>query len=190
MTADPHGAQAAAAHLRRVQQAVRAELQRALAELAQRTAARMRQEAPKALSTLANSVAATPDDPAGLAWLVRPAADYAAWVNRGRQPGRGLPRYFDPAAASAVAWLEARIGDTARALAPRWRPGRIGSATRTQAELALRDRYIAWSRHVRRHGIAPNPYLARTRDAMARPVADGLAAAVRRGLQAAAGPAA
>lgn len=181
-----HNAHAAAARLRAIRTAVRSELQRTLPELAQRVAARMRQEAPTFRSTLANSVRAVEDGSAGLAWLVKPTVDYAPLVNRGRQPGKGLPRFFDPAAASVVAWLEGRIGDQARALNPKWRRAAIGSKRRTQAELELRDRYMALSRHVRLHGIQANPFVARTRDAMARPTIDALAAAVRRAMQAAA----
>jgi len=143
----------------------------------------MRREVPKHRSTLANSVRVTQEDAQGLVLRIYPEADYAKWVLKGRKPGKGLPRFFDPASASIVAWLEARIGDANRSATPRWRPGRVGSLRRTAAELELRDRYMALSRAVKLRGIPANPFVKRTADQVQQPTIDGLRAAVQRGVR-------
>lgn len=136
--------------------AMRVELDR----LADRVAAVMRQEAPKHLTTLTNSVRV--ENETTHTRLVHPTVDYAGWVETGRRPGKGLPRFFDPAAASAVAWLQARMGDAARTANPKYRKARPGTARFTAEELDLRDRYWAWSRAVKQRGIKPNAFVGRT----------------------------
>jgi hypothetical protein len=173
----------AAAKLRRVQEAVRLELARELQTHAQRSAAVMRQEAPKSRSTLANSIGAVQEDRSGLSWYVYPTVDYAGWIHKGRKPGKGLPRFFDSASASIVAWLEARIGEASRAANPKWRKARLGSKRRTAAELELRDRYMALSRAVKLRGIKANPFVTRTAEKVRQPTQAALADAVRRGVR-------
>jgi len=184
-----HNADRAALRLRGMGASIQAQLVRDMAPLAQRLAARMRQEAPKFRSTLANSVTVHQEEP--LVVLVSPKVDYAALVNRGRKPGKGLPRFFDPASASIVAWLQGNLGATGSAgpLNPRWRSAKLGSQRRTQAELELRDRYMALSRHVKLHGIKANPYVDRTLAAFVPGAANTLADAVRRAIRSGGGAA-
>lgn len=148
--------------------------------LAPRVAATMKTEAPKHRSTLTNSI--TVVNEGRLSRLVRPSVDYAVWVHQGRKPGKGLPRFFDPAAASAVGWLEARLGAAARATNPKWRKARLGSKRRTAYELELRERYMAWSRHVKLHGIKADPFVTRTAQQWRGLAPAALRAAVRRTL--------
>lgn len=169
--------------LGRVGLAVRAQLRQELDLRGQLAAGVMRREAPKWRSTLANSVRVRPEHAADLAVYVYPAADYAGWVHRGRKPGRGLPRFFSPAAASIVAWLEDRIADTRRAADPRWRKARVGTQRRTAAELELRDRYMALSRAVKARGLKANPFVTRTADQVRGPTIQALVEAVQRGVQ-------
>lgn len=174
-----------ATRLNRVGIAVRAQLRQELELRGQLAAAVMRQEAPKWRSSLANSVRVQPQHAgvADLAVYVYPAADYAAWVHRGRKPGKALPRFFSPAAASIVAWLEDRIADTRRAADPRWRKARLGTKRRTAAELELRDRYMALSRAVKARGLKANPFVTRTAKQVRGPTIQALVEAVQRGVQ-------
>lgn len=174
-----------AERLRRAREAVRAELAGELSLQAQRAEAAMKRNAPKFLSTLTNSIRA--EKQSDTEWLVRPTTDYAKWVVHGRKPGKGLPRFFDPASASIVAWLESRLRDARRAVAPSYRPGARGSARFTAEELELRDRYWMLSRAVKARGIKPNDFVKRTADQVRGTVPDALAAAVRRGLRQAQG---
>lgn len=173
-------ATAVAARLRATEEAVRAELAAELAVLAGRVEAAMKRNAPKFRSTLTNSVRR--DRVSDHEWLVRPHTDYAKWVVDGRKPGKGLPRFFDPAAASIVAWLESKLQGARRATNPRYRPGARGSSRFTAEELELRDRYWMLSRAVKQRGIKPNDFVKRTADEFQRTGPDMLVAAVRRGL--------
>lgn len=162
---------------------VQRELAAELKGLSERVAARMRVNAPKFRSTLTNSVVVDAVSPLEL--VVRPTAAYAINVEKGRKPGKGLPRFFDPASAAAVAWLESRIRGASLAENPKFRPGRIGSKRRTAAEKELRDRYMAWSRHVKSRGIRAQPFVRPTADEFRPIVGPALQAALRRGLWAA-----
>ena len=172
-------AAAAAARLQRVREALRLEVQQERATLAARIAAEMRRRAPKgARTTLANSIMVeTPDADTH---VIRPTVAYAYNVEHGRKPGKGLPRFFDPAAASAVAWLESKIAGAARATNPKYRRGAGGTARFTAEELALRDRYFAFSRAVKLRGIKASPFVKPTAD-LYRPIAHAaIVAAVQR----------
>ena len=174
----------AARRLARVADRVRAELLRAVPLEAQRIAAAMRLNAPKGVrTTLANSIGAVQEDASGLSWLVYSPLDYATWVSRGRKPGKGLPRFFDPASASIVAWLEGNpsAAGPAGPVNLRQRRGRLGSRRRTAAELELRDRYMALSRAVKLHGLKANPYVALTAAQEGPRTRSALVDAVRRG---------
>lgn len=162
---------------------VQRELAAELKGLSERVASRMRVNAPKFRSTLTNSVVVDAVSPLEL--VVRPTAAYAINVEKGRKPGKGLPRFFDPASAAAVAWLESRIRGASLAESPKFRPGRIGSKRRTAAEKELRDRYMAWSRHVKFRGIRAQPFVKPTADEFRPIVGPALQAALRRGLWAA-----
>lgn len=131
---------------------------------AERAAARMKENAPKFKSTLTNSIRVQRE--AKFVRFIGPNVDYAQWVEKGRKPGKGLPRFFDPAAQAAQDWLRGHIGDEKRGLNSKWRPGRIGSGRRMQEETELRDRYMAWSRSVKLHGIKAQPFVKPTADEM------------------------
>lgn len=174
-------AAAVAARLRRARDAVQAELAGELSLQAQRAEAVMKREAPKYLSTMTNSIRA--EKQSDTEWLVRPHTDYAKWVVHGRKPGKGLPRFFDPASSAIVAWLESKLRDARRAINPRYRPDRVQGARYTAEALELHDRYWMLSRAVKARGIKPNNYVKRTADRLQGTVPDALAAAVRRGLR-------
>lgn len=159
---------------------IKRELAESLAWLAPRVAASMRVNATKFRSTLTNSIEA--DRVSGLEYVVRPKVAYAINVEKGRKPGKGLPRFFDPAAGAAVAWLESRISGASLAANPKFRPGRVGSKRRNAAEIELRNRYMAWSRHVRLHGIKPHPFVKPTADEWRQLAPATLRAALRRGI--------
>lgn len=131
----------------------------ALAQATQKAARDMRRNAPKFQSVLTNSISATPIT--RLHYEVGAHAAHSAAVERGRKPGKGLPRFFDPAAADVVRWLETK----AFAGLAKPRRGAKGFALR---ELELRDRYMALSRKVRAKGIKAQPF--------AQPVVDELRA--------------
>lgn len=179
-----HNAPQVAAKYRSAAARVNAELARSLDGLAARAAALMRTKAPKgARSTLTNSIIVSKFS--DLDYVVAPGVAYAYYVEKGRKPGKGLPRFFDPASASVVAWLQFRLDGAARAVNPKWRPGRIGSKRRTAAELELRDRYMGLSRHVKLHGIKAQPFVKPTADEMLPLFRAELAATVKRAAQAA-----
>lgn len=129
-----------------------------LHDVAERGAALMRQKAPKHRSTLANSIRVHAPEP--MTREIRPGVAYAAAVHDGRKPGKGLPRFFDPAAKSIVEWLEKK------AFAGTRKP-RKGTGRFTARELLLRDRYMGLSWHVRRHGIKGQPFAKETADELA-----------------------
>jgi hypothetical protein len=139
---------------------------------AQRVAVRMKEKAPKFQSTLTNSVRVREEG--AYTRFIGPLVAYAQWVEKGRRPGKGLPRFFDPAAADAQAWLRAHIADEKRGLNSKWRPGRMGSERRMNEEVELRDRYMAWSRSVKLHGIKAQPFVKPTADEMRPLVVKGL----------------
>lgn len=176
-----HNAHAVAGKLLGAAAHIEGEVHGQMASLAQRIAATMRQRAPKFRTTLAQSI--RHDENARFDFVIRPHTDYADDVERGRKPGKHLPRFFDPASASIVAWLESRISSHARRLNPKFRPGKLGSARRTAAELELRDRYMALSWHVKHHGLKAHPYVKPTADEWRPRVPPELTLAVRRGLQ-------
>lgn len=171
-----------AAALRRMQVAIHAALQRDIATLAQRVAVRMKLEAPKFQTTLTNSVEAHAETADGMTWFIGPHVSYARWVAGGRKPGKGLPSFDGPNSAAARAWLLAHPRAAAAT-------GAGSVRRRLAADAELRTRYLLWSRKVKAVGIKADPFVDRTRVAMAPVVTDGLAAAVRRGVQAAKGAA-
>lgn len=126
-------------------------------QLAQETAAMERQLAPKWHSILVNSIHVERD---GLTqWSVRPGAQHGLYQELGRKPGKGLPRFFDPAAKGIVDWLQSK------AFADTKRP-RKGSKRFTARELELRDRYMGLSRHAKFKGLKATPFVEPTFNAM------------------------
>lgn len=146
-----------------------------LARLAQEAVRFMRQKAPKWRSTLTNSVHA--EQVSDVEWLVRPGVDYAEAVEEGRKPGKGLPRWSDPAAADIVAWL------TTKAFAGR-RRARRNSMKVVRENLELRDRYQGLVWHVRHFGIKASPFVAPTVEHMRQFFPQRMSLAARRYLAA------
>lgn len=182
MSVDTNAAEVAA-RLRRADAAMRAALAGRLDELAHRAAADLRRAAPKGVgSTLANSVVAKQE--AELLWFIGPTVDYAAAVEGGRKPGKGLPYWGTPQAASAMAWLRGQVSDAARLANPKWRKARSGSARQVLEERALHARYIAWSRAVKLKGIKATPFVAPVAAQYRSLAPNALAVAVQRALRA------
>ena len=164
----PHVIRAAfEAHGAAMDAAMAEELQR----LAQEAVRLMRRKAAKWRSHLVNSI--TPRQLGPLEWEIRPGVAYAAAVEDGVKPGKHLPRFFDPASADIVAWLESK------AFAGQKSP-RKGSARFTAQELALRDRYQGLSWHVKHKGVKAQPYVRPTAEEMQRVMPARVALAVRR----------
>ena len=130
-----------------------------MAKVAQEAVRLMKNRVTKWRSTLTNSITAVPVS--RFEWNVAPGVDYAEAVETGSRPGKGLPRWTDPAAADIKAWLESKVfkGRT------RARRGRMGQVTEN---LELRDRYQGLSWHVRHHGVKANPYVRPTAELMRR----------------------
>lgn len=140
--------------------------------LGQMAARRMRELAPKFRTELTNSI--TVSAPAALVREVRPGVAHAPFVEDGVKPGgKGLPRFFDPAAASIVAWLQSKaFARSARV--------RKGTGKFTARELELRDRYEGLAWHVRHHGTKAQPFFAPTALEMESAMPRRLDLAVRR----------
>jgi hypothetical protein len=170
-----------AAKLLRAGEQVRIALTGELDDLGSRIAAEMRRRAPTFRSTLANSIAVRSED--ALVRFVSPGVDYALWVEKGRKPGKGLPRLTDVSAASAKAWLEAMLVAGRRKANPKYRRAREGSRRRGVEDQELVDAYMAWSRAVKFRGIKARPFVAPTAAAFRGVVPQSLADAVRRGVQ-------
>jgi hypothetical protein len=171
-----HNAGVVAVRVHAAAQRVRGELSAELRLLSERVAAAMRLASPKFRTLLANSVRF--EERSTFEWFVGPHTDYAKWVSKGRKPGRGLPRFFDPAAAQIVAWLEAHPPGGGTFTRPR-----RGSAAAVRHELELRDRYMALSRYVKARGIKPDTYIEDTAAEFREIVPRDLAAAVHRALE-------
>lgn len=153
-------------HGARVERAVGA----AIARLAQETARNMKRLAPKWRSTLTNSIAA--NKTGDMAWEIGAHTDYAANVEDGIKPGgKGLPRFFDPAAKSIVDWLESKAYGGQRK--PR------AKLTKMYRELELRDRYEGLAWHIRRFGTRAQPFVKPAFDELEAKAPERVAAAVR-----------
>lgn len=172
-----HNAPAVAARYRSAATAVRAHLSAELKGLSGEVAARMKINAPKDLTGLTNSIRVHVLGALNL--LVKPDAAHALWVEKGRKPGKGLPR-FAPGL-PAVEWLRRQLVRAATATNPKFRKrSRAGD----ELEMTLEARYMAWSRNVKARGIKPHPYVKPTADEFRSEAPNRLLAAVRRGAQA------
>lgn len=141
------------------------------ARLAQEAVNFMRRAAPKWRSTLTNSIRADKVSP--YEWDIGPGVTYAPAVEEGRGPGKGLPRWNDPAAADIVAWLSTKV------FAGRRRARRT-SMKAVHENLELRDRYQGLAWHVRQKGIKAHPFAAPTLAMMERTFPARLELAARR----------
>lgn len=142
-----------------------------MADLAQLAARTMRDKAPKWRTQLANSIHVS--TPAPNTWEIRPGVAYGLYREKGQPKGKGLPRFFDPAAKPIVDWL------ASKAFAGLSRVRR-GTARFSARELELRDRYMGLSRHVKFKGLKPQPFVQPTHEEMARLVPQRMAAAAQR----------
>lgn len=160
--------------------AVEREVASELDLMAQLMLRRMRQLAPKDLSTLTNSLGVASPEP-----LVREVGTtgvaHGWYQEHGVKPGgKGLPRFFDPAANDIKAWLERRafpgvVGGKRRA-----KP-RVGTAAMQARGLELRDRYEGLAWHIRHHGVKARPFVRPAFEQMAGQVPVRIQAAVERG---------
>lgn len=154
------------AHGDDVQQSVAASLSR----LAQEAARDMRRRAPKFQTVLTNSISV--EHVTNLHYRLSVGAAHGAAVEHGRKPGKGLPRFFDPAAAGVVAWLESKV------FAGIAKP-RKGTKRFAARELELRDRYMGLSRSVKRKGIKAQPFFTPVVDELQRTMPQLLAETVQ-----------
>ena len=144
--------------------------------VAQLAARKMRERAPKWRSQLTNSIHVAA--PEAMVREIGPGMAYAEAVERGVKPGgKGLPRFFSPASADIVAWLQSK------AFAGQ-RRARRGSRAMQAAELALRDRYEGLAWHVRHKGVQAQPFVEPTHREMGPIVLGRMDLAVRRVLAA------
>ncbi|MCV2349344.1 hypothetical protein [Paucibacter sp. Y2R2-4] len=178
MSGIQHNAAQVAFRVKATGRAIHAELSAALPTLAQQVTATMRQKAPKDLSLLGNTIRATRRS--ALEYFVEPTQDYAVYEEKGRKPGKGLPRFA--LGLPAVEWLRRRLVNAQQALNPKYRKPRKGSRRASEFEQELETRYLAWSRHVRAWGIKPQPFVKPTAEHHRQDVHTTLVAAVQRGI--------
>ena len=150
-----------------------------LSKLAQEAVVFMKRQAPTWRSQLVNTMRA--DKVSADEWHIGHGADYGQAVEEGRAPGKGLPRWNDPAAADIVAWL------TTKVFAGR-RRARSTSMKAVHENLELRDRYQGLAWHVRHKGIKAHPFAAPTLEMMERAFPARLELAARRYLASAQPP--
>ncbi len=148
------------------------EMESELDVLSQMAARLMRSKVTKWRTLLANSIAVSTPEP--MVREIRPGVAYAEAVNDGVPAGKkGLPRFFDPASASIVAWLQSKAFAGA---------GRVrkGTSRFTARELELRDRYEGLAWHIRHFGVKAQPFIKPTADEMEPVMLRRLDLAVRR----------
>jgi hypothetical protein len=159
-------------HGQDVEAAALAELER----VAQEAARQMRRLAPKWRSALTQSIRV--DRPSDAVREIRPGVAYAEAVEMGRRPGKGAPFFGTPQAADLTAWLADHM--------PRGGGGgdRRGLARLLAGEDALRQRYVALSKHMKRHGVKAQPFVAPVAQEMETVLPQRVALAVRRAMAA------
>lgn len=140
----------------------------------------LRAKAPKFQSILTNSIHV--EARGRFEAIVLPGVPYGLYREKGTRPGRGLPRFTDPAAGDIIRWLESK------AFAGQRVPRR-NSMKAVRRNLELRDRYQGLSWHVRHFGTKAEPFVEPTAREMAQPVAAALRAAAMRGVEKAGGKA-
>lgn len=146
----------------------------------------MKRRAPADESTLINAVKAS--FVAQAHYRIDVGVGYAAAVEEGRKPGKGLPHLDSPGALGVLAWLRRRqasylrgfVGPVAKAL----RRGmalspKAGSKLAMAREADLRTRYFALSRSVKRKGIKANPFFGPVVDELQRDMPQVLAEAAQ-----------
>lgn len=122
-----------------------AALDRGAAEVAREA----RRLAPKAFTTLTNSIRA--QTTGEFERTVAPGVNYAAYVEQGSGPAIGKPRYM-PNPVHLQAWVKLRAGIRIT--------GKKGSAQRRSQFDEIRDRAWALARYIQAHGTKPQPFMA------------------------------
>jgi HK97 gp10 family phage protein len=126
-----------------------------------------RRLAPKAFTTLTNSI--RPQVTGEFERTVAPGVAYADYVERGTGPAVGKARYMpNPVSLYAYVKLRARIRITARK----------GTPQRRDQLTEIRDRAWALARYIYAHGTKPHPFMAPAAKAMESRVAQLLAQGV------------
>ena len=170
MSGITHNAYRVAVRLEAMGPAVQREVGAALDVQAQLLARVMRQKAPKFQSALVDSIQVTAPQP--FVREISPGVRHGVFQERGIKPGgKGLPRFFDPASVSVVAWLQAKLGGLPR-----------GARKRQSFELALRDRYEGLAHHIRAKGMRATPFVKPTFDEQRSNVSAALHLAIRKGM--------
>lgn len=122
--------------------------------LAQLFARRMKLTVKKFRSETANSI--NVQAPSPLVREIKPGTAHAQYLEDGVKPGgKGLPRFFDPASASIVAWLKTK------AFSGRSTPRKFSKGAQV-ANLELRDRYEGLAWHIRHKGVKASPFVGPT----------------------------
>lgn len=103
-----------------------------------------RSRAPKAFSTLTNSIRAIRES--ALHWVIIPGVNYGGWVEGGRMPMRKMPPK-----GSLLAWIKIKLG--------------LGEKEASRFEYVL-------ARAIQRRGIQPQPYMAPAFEAKKQRVVD------------------
>ena len=171
MTATVSGVREIVFALREHGQDMEREMASELDVLAQIAARRMRELAPKARTTLTNSI--TVSAPGPLEREIRPGVFYAPFVEDGIKPGgRGLPRFVADST-GIVGWLQSTAFSGASRV-------RKGTGKFTARELELRDRYEGLAWHIRHHGTKAHPFVEPTAREMETQMPKRLDLAVRR----------
>lgn len=177
-----HNADVLAVQLRATTATVEREVRPELDTVAELMARRMKMTAPKFRTELTNSI--NVHDTGTLAREIKPGVAHGIYQEEGIKPGgKGLPRFFDPAATPIVEWLRSKAFSGKRV-------PRLGSRRRASYELELRDRYEGLAHHIRHHGVRAKPFVRPTFTAMEQSSRVRLMAAAERGLRATQGGAA
>ena len=124
----------------------------ALERGAQEVAREARQKAPKAFSTLTNSIRA--QRLSELHYFIAPGVNYAPWVEGGRMPMRKMPPK-----GSLLAWIKLKLG--------------------VSEEQASRLEFVI-ARAIKRRGIQPQPFMQPTYEAKRERVVQLASEAMRR----------
>lgn len=139
-----------------------------MSRLANEAERELRRGAPKDMSTMTNAIRASFVSMGH--YRIDVGVDYAAAVDEGRAPGKGLPFVDSPGAQGVLGWLKRRQEGYLRGFVGPLRRGqrsrmavkaRKGSALEAERQADLRGRYFALSRSVKRKGIRANPFFTR-----------------------------
>lgn len=132
----------------------------------------MQRLVPKSRSTLWKSIDVRQVDPE--TYDIRPTVNYSEFVEYGVAPGgKGLPRFFDPASASIVSWLQSK------AFSGQHKPKKQSRGLQSW-NTELRDRYEGLAWHVRHFGVKAQPFVEPTAKEMEPVMQRRLDLAVRR----------